>query len=128
MRHGPDELGSSLLSPFHHAVPYLFLGYRYIFTGNIQVTQKKFVLPLVIYLSAVLLSGVQMFHSEYIENDFLIVAMTSVFTSIILSHYTFDMFLWSRTHNPGWIRALSNNKMEEREILKSDGEKIKLAA
>jgi hypothetical protein len=41
--------------------------------------------------------------------------MISLIASLSFTHFAFDMFLWSKRHNPDWMKALEPSlKTEEK--------------
>lgn len=124
VRLGPASANNFLLITLHHTVPYLYLGYRYLKTGESQVSRSKEVLPALVYLGLIVISFTRTYPESFWQfsgtaNDmYFIIIRTITFT-----HFTFDMFLWTRSHNPGWTRALFK-KNDQNQIATEVPEKL----
>jgi hypothetical protein len=110
----PDRMGTAILLSTSHALPYLFLGYKYVTAGRPETKRSQILIPGLIYVSCVFLAfnywnAKRMFHFE----GTMFTILTSIHSSIVLSHYIFDMFLWKRSYNPGWTKVFSK---EEKKI------------
>jgi hypothetical protein len=111
MRLGKMDIGSGFLVTSHHGLPYLFLGYQYIRKGNLKITQSYHALPIMIFLATIILNVMQMYGGPFFIDSVLAKNLNIIlFQTVSTVHFTFDMFIWSRTHNPGWTRALSRPK------------------
>ena len=100
-----------------HAVPYLYLGYRYV-NFNLSQRRKSFSYPvsskLVVFVFmlslAMLMAGSEVLGRYNPEirssRNWLYYFIAILFNTLSLTHYTFDMFMWNRKHNPDWVMAL----------------------
>jgi hypothetical protein len=107
IRIAPESIGGGLLLPLHHSIPYLFIGYRYMKTGDVHIGRSKLILPVVIYLGALAVGyGDLLARSLPVEGSLTHQIAIILTASFAYTHFTFDMFLWNRNHNPGWTRVL----------------------
>jgi hypothetical protein len=123
MHLGPDKTGSYILISTHHAIPYLLIGYKYITADDSENKRSKFLLPGLLYLTTVALAFAFMRAQNSLPKDSLLTNLVIIFhTSIITSHYVFDMFLWNKSYNPGWTKVFSKRAAEVpgKEILRPD--------
>ncbi len=107
-----------------HAIPYLYLGYRYV-NYNLSSGGKSFSYPssskIVVFVFmltlAMLIAGTEVLsrYNPEIQSsrNFLYYFIAILFNTLSLTHYTFDMFMWNRKHNPEWVLSLGEAARQE---------------
>lgn len=111
-----------------HAVPYLYLGLRFV-SYKFEKVEKFYLYPklklaavlipmLILAMFGASLEVIGRYSNEvrlYSQDLYLVLAV--LFNTISLTHYTFDMFTWNRHHNPEWVAALGEKSLQV-EVLK----------
>ena len=117
-RLGPQGPMTYYLNQLCHAVPYLYLGYRYM--QSQRAAGETYWLPKVpvwvLGIFILIIAGQQghfemsvRFGTSLTETlgPYRNMLIGCFFNTINITHYTLDMFYWNRQHNPAWVKALA---------------------